>query len=124
MTNEVCTHTNAVGDKLTASISDSTAPAPQRGGTVSQRLLKAAHSTNANQPPVLELAAVALQLGDRTYALDADSPQVATRMFRQRRSGEKIRIGAPVPASLRFEGCIDAGSIIRMTLQEALTVLR
>jgi hypothetical protein len=71
----ICTNTNAVGDKVTASLSEpvtgSNGAVIPAGATVTLTVTRLKRSENANDPIVMEFAVNSVSYGGHTYALDA-----------------------------------------------------
>lgn len=102
---EVCTHTNKVGDKFTATLNESvvgsngaTIPA---GATVTLTVTRLKRSDNVNDPIVMEFAVNSVSFGGRNYALEAAVASAAvTRVRNQPKSADakKVLGGAAVGA--------------------------
>jgi hypothetical protein len=71
----VCTNTNAVGDKVTASLSEpvtgSNGAVIPAGATVTLTVTRLKRSENVNDPVVMEFTVNSVTYGGNTYALDA-----------------------------------------------------
>jgi hypothetical protein len=71
----ICTNTNAVGDKVTASLSEpvtgSNGAVIPAGATVTLTVTRLKRSENANDPIVMDFAVNSVSYGGNTYALDA-----------------------------------------------------
>ena len=72
---KVCTNTNAVGDKVTASLSEpvhgSNGAVIPAGATVTLTVTRLKRSENVNDPVVMEFAVNSVTYGGQTYTLDA-----------------------------------------------------
>ena len=110
----VCTNTNKAGDRVSATVIDSTAHPPFRGATVGLVVIGLKESRNASQAPVVELAARTIHIRERAFPITVDSIWTRVRVVRYDRPAASASVG----------GCLDAGSAIRMTLEENLTIPR
>ena len=72
---KICTNTNAVGDKVTASLSEpvngSNGAVIPAGATVTLTVTQLKRSENANDPVVMEFSVNSVSYGGHTYTLDA-----------------------------------------------------
>jgi hypothetical protein len=72
---KICTNTNAVGDKVTASLSEpitgSNGAVIPAGATVTLTVTRLKRSENVNDPVVMEFAVNSISYGGQTYAIDA-----------------------------------------------------
>ena len=102
---EVCTNTNKVGDKFTATLNESvvgsngaTIPA---GSTVTMTVTRLKRSENANDPIVMEFAVNNVEVRGKTYALDANvSHADVARVRNQPKSADAKKVigGAAIGA--------------------------
>jgi len=104
-TQTVCTNTNKVGDKITATtqnaVSGSNGAVIPAGATVTLTVTTLKRSENANDPIVMEFAVNSVSFGGKTYPLDASvSNANVTRVRNQPKSkdAQKVAIGAAVGA--------------------------
>jgi len=72
----ICTNTNAVGDKVTATVSEavngSNGAVIPAGATVTLTVTRLKRSENTNDPVVLEFSVNSVSYGGHTYPLDAE----------------------------------------------------
>jgi hypothetical protein len=72
---KICTNTNSVGDKVTASLSEpvqgSNGAVIPAGATVTLTVTRLKRSENVNDPVVMEFAVNSVTYGGQTYSLDA-----------------------------------------------------
>lgn len=102
---EVCTHTNKVGDRFTATLNESvtgsngaTIPA---GATITLTVTKLDRSENMNDQILMEFAVNSVAFGGKTYALEASVGQVAVdRVRNQPKSSDAKKVigGAAIGA--------------------------
>ena len=101
----VCTNTNKVGDKITATLQNSVtgtngATIPQ-GATVTLTVTNLKRSENANDPIVMEFAVNSVTFGGKTYPLDASVENANVTRVRNQPKGkdaQKVAIGAGIGA--------------------------
>lgn len=116
----VCTNTNSVGDKITATVTDpvtgtngATIPA---GATVTLTATQLKHSNNSNDRIVMEFAVNSISYGGHTYALDANMQSAQVDRVRNEpraKDAEKVAIGAVGGAILgHILGKSNKGTII------------
>ena len=100
----VCTNTNKVGDKITATtqnaVTGSNGAVIPAGSTVTLTVTNLKRSENANDPIVMEFAVNSVSFGGKTYALDASVDAPVTRVRNQPKSkdAQKVAIGAGIGA--------------------------
>lgn len=104
-TARVCTNTNKVGDKITATlaspVSGSNGVAIPAGATVTLTATTLKRSENANDKVVMEFAVNSVSFGGKTYALDGSvaSAQVdRVRNEPKAKDAQKVAIGAAAGA--------------------------
>jgi len=158
-TSKVCTNTNKVGDRFTATLSEpvtgsngATIPA---GATVVLEVTKLKRSENANDNIEMGFAVRSIQFGGATYNVDADVTTASVERVRNSTKGndaKKVVGGAVIGAVLgqvigkdtkgtvigaasgaaagtaaaaataNYEGCVNDGGKIVITLTSPLTV--
>ena len=100
----VCTNTNKVGDKITATtqnaVTGSNGAVIPAGSTVTLTVTNLKRSENANDPIVMEFAVNSVSFGGKTYPLDASVDAPVTRVRNQPKSkdAQKVAIGAGIGA--------------------------
>jgi hypothetical protein len=101
----VCTNTNKVGDKITATtqsaVTGTNGAVIPAGATVTLTVTTLKRSENANDPIVMEFAVNSVSFGGKTYALDASVESAnVTKVRNQPKSkdAQKVAIGAAVGA--------------------------
>jgi hypothetical protein len=101
----VCTNTNKVGDKITAttqnSVTGSNGAVIPAGATVTMTVTNLKRSENANDAIVMEFAVNSVSFGGKTYPLDASVENASvTRVRNQPKSkdAQKVAIGAGIGA--------------------------
>ena len=104
-TQTVCTNTNKVGDKITATtqnaVTGSNGAVIPAGATVTLTVTSLKRSENANDPIVMEFAVNSVSFGGKSYPLDASVENAnVTRVRNQPKSkdAQKVAIGAAVGA--------------------------
>ena len=101
----VCTNTNKVGDKITATtqnaVTGSNGAAIPAGSTVTLTVTNLKRSENANDQIIMEFAVNSVTFGGKTYPLDASIESAnITRVRNQPKSkdAQKVAIGAGIGA--------------------------
>jgi hypothetical protein len=104
-TSSVCTNTNKVGDKFTATVQNTvtgsngaTIPA---GSTVTLTVTSLKRSENSNDPIVMEFAVNSVNINGRSYALDATVQDATVERVRNQpksKDAQKVAIGAAAGA--------------------------
>jgi hypothetical protein len=101
----VCTNTNKVGDRITATtqnaVTGSNGATIPAGSTVTLTVTNLKRSENSNDPIVMEFAVNSVSVGGKTYALDATVENATvTRVRNQPKSkdAQKVAIGAGIGA--------------------------
>ena len=101
----VCTNTNKVGDKITATtqnaVTGSNGAAIPAGSTVTLTVTNLKRSENANDQIIMEFAVNSVTFGGKTYPLDATVQSAnITRVRNQPKSkdAQKVAIGAGIGA--------------------------
>ena len=103
-TANVCTNTNKVGDKITATtqnaVTGSNGATIPAGSTVTLTVTNLKRSENANDAIVMEFAVNSVSFGGKQYALDASVDAPVTRVRNQPKSkdAQKVAIGAAAGA--------------------------
>ena len=101
----VCTNTNKVGDKITATtqnaVTGSNGATIPAGSTVTLTVTNLKRSENANDQIIMEFAVNSVTFGGKTYALDANVQSAnITRVRNEPKSkdAQKVAIGAGIGA--------------------------
>jgi hypothetical protein len=100
----VCTNTNKVGDKITATtqnaVTGSNGAVIPAGSTVTLTVTNLKRSENTNDPIVMEFAVNSVSFGGKTYPLDAsvDAPVTRVRNEPKSKDAQKVAIGAGIGA--------------------------
>jgi hypothetical protein len=100
----VCTNTNKVGDKITATtqnaVTGSNGAVIPVGSTVTLTVTSLKRSENTNDPIVMEFAVNSVSFGGKTYPLDAsvDAPVTRVRNEPKSKDAQKVAIGAGIGA--------------------------
>src|SRR5689334_17597316 len=100
----VCTNTNKVGDKITATtqnaVTGSNGATIPAGSTVTLTVTNLKRSENANDQIIMEFAVNSVTFGGKTYPLDASVDAPVTRVRNQPKSkdAQKVAIGAGIGA--------------------------
>jgi hypothetical protein len=104
-TQTVCTNTNKVGDKITATtqnaVSGTNGATIPAGATVTLTVTNLKRSENARDPVVMEFAVNSVSFGGKTYPLDASLDNVPVQKVRNEpksKDAQKVAIGAAVGA--------------------------
>ena len=104
-TTTVCTNTNKVGDKFTATVQDavtgSNGAVIPAGATVTLTVTNLKRSENANDKIVMEFAVNSVTFGGKTYALDANVESASVDRVRNQpksKDAQKVAIGAAAGA--------------------------
>src|SRR2546423_921489 len=104
-TASVCTNTNKVGDKFTAtvqnSVTGSNGAVIPAGATVTMTVTNLKRSENSNDPIVMEFAVNSVTFGGKTYALDASVQDANIERVRNQprsKDAQKVAIGAAAGA--------------------------
>jgi len=156
---KICTGTNAVGDHVTATVSNAvtgsngaTIPA---GATVNMTVTALKRSENSNDKIVMEFAVNSVSFEGRTYPIEATVTSAAVNRVKDQpgdKTAQKVGIGAvagaiagriigkstkatviggaagaaagaaAAAATANYQGCIDAGGSIVLTLTAPATV--
>jgi hypothetical protein len=98
---KICTNTNAVGDKVTATLSEpvngSNGAMIPAGATVTLTVTRLKRSENVNDPVVMEFAVNSITYGGQTYALDAQVADASVDRVRDQpknKDVQKVAAGA------------------------------
>ena len=100
----VCTNTNKVGDKITATtqnaVTGSNGAVIPAGSTVTLTVTNLKRSENSNDAIVMEFAVNSVSFGGKTYPLDAsvDAPVTRVRNEPKSKDVQKVAIGAGIGA--------------------------
>lgn len=102
---KICTNTNAVGDKVTATLDGAVtgtngATIPS-GATVNMTVTQLKRSENSNDPIVIQFAVNSVTFGGHTYPLDASVTSASIDRIRDESKGkdvQKVATGAVVGA--------------------------
>jgi hypothetical protein len=104
-TSTVCTNTNKVGDKFTATVQNavtgSNGAVIPAGATVTLTVTNLKRSENANDKIVMEFAVNSVTFGGKTYALDANVESASVDRVRNQpksKDAQKVAIGAAAGA--------------------------
>ena len=104
-TSTVCTNTNKVGDKFTATVQNavtgSNGAVIPAGATVTLTVTNLKRSENANDAIVMEFAVNSVTFGGKTYALDANVESASVERVRNQpksKDAQKVAIGAAAGA--------------------------
>ena len=105
-TSKVCTNTNAVGDKFTATVAEpvtgSNGAVIPAGATVTLTVTSLKRSENTNDKIVMEFAVNSVTFDGKTYALDADVQSATIDRVRNQpknKDVQKVATGAVIGAS-------------------------
>lgn len=98
---KICTNTNAVGDKVTAtldnSVTGSNGAMIPAGATINLTVTQLKRSENANDPIVMEFAVNSVTFGGKTYPLDAAVTSASIDRIRDEskaKDAQKVAVGA------------------------------
>jgi hypothetical protein len=104
-TSTVCTNTNKVGDKFTATtqsaVTGSNGAVIPAGATVTMTVTRLKRSENANDNIVMDFEVNSVTFGGKTYALDANVESASVERVRNQpksKDAQKVAIGAAVGA--------------------------
>ena len=104
-TSDVCTNTNKVGDRFTATtqsaVTGSNGAVIPAGATVTLTVTNLKRSENSNDKIVMEFAVNSVTFGGKTYALDATVTDASVERVRNQpksKDAQKVAIGAAAGA--------------------------
>jgi hypothetical protein len=104
-TNRICTNTNAVGDKITATVANavtgSNGAVIPAGATVTLTVTQLKRSENVNDKIIMEFAVNSVTFNGRTYTLDAAVQSASIERVRNQpksKDAQKVATGAVVGA--------------------------